>query len=110
MSLEATACAIAAREMGYPSFAEVIRDRKLPPSAVADLLGRHATSKDGMVVAVVVLAAGTARHMTNPDGWNGETERLLALDALANKASFTRAAKKAAQIVAQHWQEIASKV
>ena len=107
MSLEAAACAVAARVMGYPSFAEVILEQQLSPRAVAVMLRQSAT-KDGMIVAIIVLAASTARWQAKREGWSGETERLLALGALTNKAAFERAAKKAARIVSQHWQEIAA--
>ena len=46
MSLDAAACAVAARVMGYPSFSEVILEQQLSPRAVAVMLrqsakGRH---------------------------------------------------------------------
>jgi hypothetical protein len=63
-------------------------------------------AKDGMSLAVIVLAAGTARHLADPNGWNGETERLLALEALHDDAAFKRAAARAVKIVAEHWPEI----
>ena len=107
MSLDAAACAVAARVMGYPSFSEVILEQQLSPRAVAVMLRQSAT-KDGMIVAIIVLAASTARWQAKREGWSGETERLLALGALTNKAAFERAAKKAARIVSQHWQEIAA--
>ena len=107
MSIEAAACAVAARIMGYPSFSEVILEQQLSPRAVAVMLRQSAT-KDGMSLAVIVLAAGTARHMAQPCGWNGEAERLLALEALHDDAALKRAASRAAKIVAQHWQEIAA--
>jgi hypothetical protein len=106
MSLESAACAIAARVMGYPAFSEVILEQQLSPRAAAVLLRMSATT-DGMSLAVIVLAAGTARHMADPHGWNGgETERLLALEALHDDAGFARAAKRAAEIVTRHWSEI----
>ena len=81
MSIEAAACAAAARSLGYPTFAQLIIDRQLPPSAVADLF-RHSVVKDGMTLAVILLAA---------DG-NG----------------FDRACKRATRLVAEHWSEIAA--
>jgi hypothetical protein len=56
MSLEAIACAIAAADLGYPSFSEVIRDRELAPAAVADLLGRHATNKESFILVGLITA------------------------------------------------------
>ena len=38
----------------------------------------------------------------------GAAERSLALEALHDDAAFKRAASRAAKIVAQHWQEIAT--
>ncbi len=107
MSIEAAACAVAARVMGYPAFSEVILEQQLSPRAAAALLRMSAT-KDGMSLAVIVLAAGTARHMADPHGWNGEAERLLAVEALHDDDAFKRAALRAAKIVAEHWSEIAA--
>ena len=79
----------------------------LSPRAAADMLRRHGAGKDGMVVATVLLAASTARWRARHDGWDGETERRLALEALQpNDVAFERAAKRAAEIVARHWSEI----
>ena len=93
--------------MGYPSFSEVILERQLSPSAVAAVF-RQSAAKDGVSLAVIVLAASTARWRAKSDGWNGEAERLLALDALRSDAAFKRAASRAAKIVAEHWQEIST--
>jgi len=60
-----------------------------------------------MTVAVIVLAASTARWRVQRSGWNGEAERSLALEALQDDTAFKRAASRAARIVAEHWQEIA---
>lgn len=61
MSIESAACAVAAADLGYPTFAEVIASEQLPPRAVATLM-RHGMAKDArMVVAVIVLAASVAR-------------------------------------------------
>ena len=51
--------------MGYPAFSEVILEQQLSPRAVAAML-RMSAAKDGMSLAVIVLAAGTARHMAEP--------------------------------------------
>jgi hypothetical protein len=109
MPLEATACAaaaIAAADLGYSGFAEIIRERQLSPAAVAHLLQRHGAAKDGMIVAIIVLAGATARHHADPHDWNGDLERQIALEALTNKSAFERAASRAAKIVAEHWPEI----
>ena len=47
MSIEASACAVAARLEGYPAFAEVILEQQLSPRAVAAML-RMSASKNGM--------------------------------------------------------------
>ena len=109
MSFEVTASAVAARLEGYPAFSEVILEQQLSPRVVAGLLRQSAT-KDGMTLAIIVLAAGTARHRADPIGWNGEAERLLALEALHDYAAFERAASRAAKIVAEHWGEIVTEV
>ena len=61
MSLDAAACAVAARVMGYPSFAEVILEQQLSPRAVAVMLRQSAT-KDG---------ASPRRHRAGR--WHGST-------------------------------------
>jgi hypothetical protein len=96
MSIEAAACAVAARIEGYPAFAELILEQQLSPHAVALVL-RMSAAKDGMAVAVIVLTASTARWRAQRSGWDGEAERLLALDALPDDAAFRRAAERAAQ-------------
>ncbi len=101
MSLEAAACAVAARAMGYPSFSEVILEQQLSPRAVAAML-RMSAGKDGMSLAIIVLAASTARWRAQRDGWDGEAERLLALEALHDDVAFKRAASRAAKIVAEN--------
>jgi hypothetical protein len=105
MSIESAACAAAARLEGYPAFADLILEQQLSPRAVAAML-RMSASKNGMSLAVIVLAASQARWRVSHDGWDGETERLIALEALHSDAAFMRAAARAARIVAEHWQEI----
>ena len=58
---QVTACAVAARVMGYPSFAEVILEQQLSPRAVAVMLRQSAT-KDG---------ASPRRHRAGR--WHGST-------------------------------------
>jgi len=65
-------------------------------------------AKDGMSLAVIVLAAGTARHLADPHDWNWDAERQIARNALHSDAAFRRAAERAARIVSEHWQEIAT--
>ena len=52
MSIEAAACAVAARLEGYPAFAEVILEQQLSPHAVAAML-RMSAAKDRMSLAVI---------------------------------------------------------
>ncbi|MGB6437745.1 MAG: hypothetical protein WBE89_00085 [Methyloceanibacter sp.] len=69
---------------------------------------RQSAAKDGMTVAVIALAASTACWRVQRDGWDGEAEKLLALEVLHDDAAFKRTASRAARIVAEHWQEIAA--
>ena len=92
-----------ARLEGYPAFAEVILEQRLSPRAVAAML-RMSAAKDGMSLAVIVLSAAQARWRAQHDGWDGDVERALALEALHSDAAFKHAASRAAKIVAQHWQ------
>jgi hypothetical protein len=92
MSLESAACAIAARAEGYGGLADIIIEQKLAPATVASMLQRCSAAKDGMSLAVIVLAASTARWKVSGEEWDGETERLLALEALHSDAAFKRAA------------------
>ena len=61
MSLDAAACAAAARAVGYPGLAEIIIERQLSPDAVAFMFRRCSAAKDGVSLAVIMLAASTAR-------------------------------------------------
>jgi hypothetical protein len=71
------------------------------------MLRRHGADRDGMTIAVILLVASTARWRAQHDGWDGEIERQLALDALHdNHRAFERAATRAAKIVAENWQAI----
>ena len=69
---------------------------------------RQSAAKDGMTVAVIALAASTARWRVQRDGWDGEAEKRLALEVLHDDAAFKHTASRAARIVAEHWQEIAA--
>jgi hypothetical protein len=62
----------------------------------------------GMTVSVITLAAATSHWRVQRDGWDGEAEKLLALEVLHDDAAFKRTASRAARIVAEHWQEIAA--
>ena len=70
---QVTACAVAAALWAIP---------RLPKSSLCNNCRRQSATKDGASLAVIVLAAGTARHLVDPNGWDGETEGLLALEAL----------------------------
>ena len=61
MSLEFAACAIAARAKGYGGLADIIAEQKLAPGAIASMLRRCSAAKDGMSLAVIVLAASCIR-------------------------------------------------
>ena len=108
MSIDTAAAAVACRAMGYRGLAEAIVDGQ----SVAARGGRHASTpwrrqgwhgRRHRPARCDTSARWPARH----DGWDGETERRLALEALqANDVAFERAAKRAAEIVARHWSEI----
>jgi hypothetical protein len=80
----------------------------LSRQAIARLFSVGVNKHRGYVAAVVLIAASTARWKADRDGWNGETERLLALEAVHDAAALKRAALQAAKIVAEHWEEITS--
>ena len=105
--IEVTASAVAARLLGYDGLATLIVDRQLVPGAIARLFWRSSIAKDGESLAVIVLAGSTARWRNCQDGWDGEEERLLALEALhANAKAFQKAARHAGLIVRENWPEI----
>ena len=106
MSVEAAACAVAARLLGHGGLASLIADRQLVPDAIVRLFWRSSIAKDGESLAVIVLAGSTARWCNCQDEWDGEEERLLALDAVhADAKAFQRAARQAALIVRENWPE-----
>ena len=108
-SSEATACAVAARLLGYGGLASLIADRQLVPGAIVRLFWRSSIAKDGESLAVIVLAGAEARWHNCRDGWDGEEERQLALEAVrANAKAFQEAARHAARIVRSNWSEIAA--
>jgi hypothetical protein len=90
MSVESAAAAVACRTMGYRGLAEALGDGLLSPRAAADMLRRHGTDSDGMVAATILLVASTARWRAQRDGWNGDVEKALALDALRANARRLR--------------------
>ena len=61
-----------------------------------------------MTIAVIVLAGATARHHADPQHWNGDTEKALAMQALGGGDGFDKACKRATRLVAEHWSEIAA--
>jgi hypothetical protein len=107
VSLEVTASAVAARLLGYGGLATLIVDRQLVPGAIARLFWRNSIAKDGESLAAIVLSGSTARWCNCQDRWDGEEERLLALEALhANAKAFQKAARHAGLIVRENWPEI----
>jgi hypothetical protein len=118
------ASAVAADALGYHGAATVIRERELGPQAIAKLFAYGLARDCGRVCAVVLLAGATARHHACPEGWNGDVERGLAEQALrprnislwqggrpaqaADQAAWNKLAKKAAEIVGKHWDEISA--
>jgi hypothetical protein len=107
-AIAAVAAAYAAADLGYPGVAAMIRERQLSPRQIARLFACSASRDRGHVVAVVLIAGATARFNACREGWNGDLERELALQALgtAEDATFTRLSKEAGAIVGKHWREI----
>ena len=108
MSIDTAAAAVACRAMGYRGLAEAIVDGQSVAARGAP------TCFDAMAPARMAWSSPPSCSLRAPragglgdDGWDGETERRLALEALqANDVAFERAAKRAAEIVARHWSEI----
>ena len=59
----------ACRSLGYTGTAAMIEREQLSVVQVARLLGLGASLDAGHVVALVALAAGTARHYAQPHDW-----------------------------------------
>ena len=91
--------------------ATLIVERQLVPGAIVRLFWRNSIAKDGESLAVIVLAGSMARWYNCQDGWDGDEERLLALDAVhADAKAFQEAAWHAGLIVRENWPEIVREV
>jgi alkylation response protein AidB-like acyl-CoA dehydrogenase len=116
MLASVAASAAAARALGYRGLAELIEQEHMPPRAIARLFAMTSSraSRAGCArdCVVVILAGALGRLRAHPDGWDGEEERQLALEALASEAhpasTLVQLARQAKRILAEHWPEIAS--
>jgi hypothetical protein len=116
MLASVAASAAAARALGYRGLAELIEQENMPPRAIARLFAmtssrasRAGCSRD---CVVVLLAGALGRLRACPEGWDGEDERQLALEALAGepdpKGVLVKLSREANRILSEHWQEIAA--
>ena len=80
--LDQSAMAVAADALGYPGASEVIERDRLSVAQTYRMFLFGAGQDRGRVAAVVVLAAATARRHFQPDDWNGDLEKALAVAAL----------------------------
>ena len=103
------ASAIAARACGYPSIADLILADQLGPQAIARLFTNGISRDHGTVCAIVLLAVSTARFNAHREGWNGDLERDLAIEALGGEVGFVAANREAVKLVRLHWPEITAK-
>ena len=84
-------------------------EQQLGPQAIARLFDM-AAKDHGTDAAIVILAGATARFNSCQEGFNGDLERDLALEALDadDVAAFDKLRWEAAAIVGKHWREIAA--
>jgi hypothetical protein len=66
--------------------ADIILADELTPIQIARMFGYAAARDHGMVCAIVLLAGSTARLNVHREGWNGDIERDLAIEALGGEA------------------------
>ena len=88
LGIDQTAMALAARALGYGGAADLIEEEKLTAPQVSRMLLSGAARDRGRCLAVIVLTAATWRHHANPTGWNGETEKALAVAAFTAQSPF----------------------
>jgi hypothetical protein len=80
--IDQDAMSVAADALGYRGASEVIERDHLSVMSAYRMFLSGAGQDRGRVAAVIVLAAATARHHFQPDTWNGDLERRLAVAAL----------------------------
>ena len=100
--LDQDAMSVAADALGYRGASEVIERDRLSVIQTYRMFLFGAGQDRGRVAAVVVLAAATARHHFEPEGWNGDLERALAVAALdldGDRRLFDNAAETARRIL-----------
>ena len=111
--LDVTAMAIAAKALGFPGAAWLIEREQLTACQVKRMFLSGAAADRGKIAAVIVLAGATARHHFKPDGWNGETEKALAvaaLDLTSDRCLFDHAAETARRIIQANLNAVAFRV
>jgi hypothetical protein len=90
--------------------AELIEQENMSSRAIARLFAMTSSRTSRAACArdcvVVLLAGALGRLRACPDGWDGEEERQLALEALASeshpKATLAKLAREAKRILAEH--------
>ena len=94
--------AIAADTLGYYGAAWLIERERLTAAQVLRMFLSGASQDRGKVAAIVVLAAGIARHHFEPIGWNSDFEKelaIVALDLTNDRCLFDSAAMTARRII-----------
>jgi hypothetical protein len=102
--LTLAASAVAARELGYRSVAQLVLDQKFSPARIVSLFHSSASRSARRDLAFVVLAGSVARYRARPFGWNGEPEATFARQLIGT--DFDGVSNEAAQSVAKRWREI----
>jgi len=86
------AIAAAARQAGYPGFAELISDERLNLQVVASRFRRFSLAGDkGRTLALILAAGRVARYRENPAaGWDRDLEEAIIKQALAEPRVLLR--------------------
>jgi hypothetical protein len=79
------ASAIAADSLGYHGIAQLIVEQEPKAPAIARMFAMSAARDHGMAAAIGLLAGSTARFNAQREGWNGDLERDLAIEALGGE-------------------------
>jgi di/tricarboxylate transporter len=97
------ASAAAARAIGYAGLGDLIEAEQLNPARIAFIFQFSASKRAARDCSLLLLAGAFGRYRARPHGWDGEEERRLCLEALADepdpKAALAKAPAKAAIII-----------